>query len=151
MLLLVLLQVSCQNNEFIGYKDLLVKSPLLLWGSSKEEVKSKYPDVEEIDNYFFENNLNGKIKNRLFEFIDNKLFFVGVSYGSYSNEELDLLRNELEKNYGISLLEDNGTIESWHIKSNENNNIVFMINKLQNNIVNCSYINPLLRDRYDKK
>jgi len=119
---------------------------MLLWGSSKEEVKINYPNVEEFNNNFYEHNLKGKVKNRFFEFINNKLFFVGVSYGNYSDNELDLLKNELQKNYGISLIEDNGTIEWWHIKSNENNNIVFTINKLQNNMVNCSYINPSLRD-----
>jgi hypothetical protein len=63
---------------------------------------------------------------------------------------LDSLKKELQKKYGILLIEDNGTIESWHIKSNDNNNIVFTINKLQNNMVTCSYINPSLRDLYGK-
>ena len=96
--LIVLLQVSCQkNNEYIGYNDLLVKSPMLLWGSSKEEVKNKYPNVEEYCNGLWEMNLNGQIKQRYFNFIDNELYFVGVSYGNYSDYDLNLLKNRLKK------------------------------------------------------
>jgi hypothetical protein len=57
----------------------------------------------------------------------------------------------LERKYGIRLIEDNGTIETWYIKNTENNDIVFVINKLENNMVRCSYINPTLRDEFEKK
>jgi hypothetical protein len=147
----IISQISCKEENifediFTGYNDLLDNSPMLLWGSSKQEVKYKYSNVEETGNEFFEYNLNGKIKFRVFYFVDNKLYFVGVSYGEYNNDELDLLRSKIQKNFGIILLEDNGTIESWYIEDNENNAIVFTINKLRNNTVNCSYINPILRD-----
>jgi hypothetical protein len=153
-LLLVISQISCKKDiaiDYNGYNDLLENSPMLLWGSSKEEVKIKYPDVKEarydLDNTLREYNLNGKIKGRHFEFIDNKLFFVAVTYGNYNDNELDLLKKELHEDYGILLIEDNGTIEAWYIIKNENNEIVFVIDKSRNNIVNCSYINPVLRDR----
>lgn len=149
--LLVLLMLSCQKNiEYIGYNDLLESSPILLWGSSKDDVKNKYPNVEERDNALWEYNLNGRIIQRFFDFIGNELYFVGVSYGNYSNDALGILKNVLEKEHGIFTIEDNGTIETWHIKTDENNNIVFVINKLENNMVNCSYINPVLRDKYEK-
>jgi hypothetical protein len=147
-------QVSCQNNKkFTGYNDLLYNSPSLSWGSSIEEVKSKYPNIEK--NVFGEydddkNNLPGQIQSRIFFFHDNQLYTVLVNYGAYNDDELDLLRNNLQKKYGIYLIEDNGTIESWYIADNENNTTAFAINKLEDNTVRCSYINPKLRDEHDK-
>ena len=149
-LLLISCQQNLQNETFIGYNDVIIGSPTLLWGSSIEDLKNKYPNAinESGDNISFdEYNLDGKIW-RYFDFVDNKLWMVGVSYGEYSNDELDLLRNDLQKNYGISLIEDNGTIEVWHLEDNEYNQIVFAINKISNNAVNCSYINPSLREIY---
>jgi hypothetical protein len=127
----------------------LVNSPILLWGSSIEELKNNYPNIEEFGvntNMFTEYNLDGQIKGRMFRFINNKLFMIHVSYGEYSNNRLDLLRKDLQKKYGIFPIEDNGTIEAWYIKNDENDEIAFLINKLQNNTVNASYINPPLRD-----
>ncbi|MDR1859232.1 MAG: hypothetical protein LBQ69_07160 [Treponema sp.] len=152
-LLLVSCQQSQRNETFIGYSDVIVNSPTLLWGSSTEDLKNKYPNVvnESGDNITFdEYNLNGKIW-RFFDFIDNQLWRVGVSYGEHSDDELDLLRKDLQKKYGISLIEDNGTIEAWYLESNEYNQIVFLINKLENNTINCSYINPPLMDLHWKK
>jgi len=140
---------SLQNETIIGYNDVIITSPTLLWGSSIEALKNKYPNVvnESGDNSTFdEYNLNGKIW-RFFDFIDNQLWRVGVCYGEYSDEELDLLRKNLQKNYGLSLIEDNGTIEVWHLEGNDDyNQIVFAINKIKNNTVNCSYINPFLSE-----
>ena len=150
---LVLFQISCQKDEvFIGYNDLLVNSPMLLWGSSIENMKNNYPNIEEFsnNNMFRECDLNGQIKFRLFSFTNNKLFYVAVSYGEYNNEEMELLKNNLQEKYGIYLIEDNGTIETWYINSNKDNQIVFNINKIENNTVNCSYINPTLREIDDK-
>jgi len=149
LLLLILLQTSCQENEpFIGYDDILVNSPALVWGSSINEIKKKYPNVEESGyNCFNEINPDERIKARFFNFYNNQLFWVGVSYGSYTAEELNILKKELQKKHGDFLIEDNGTIESWYIKRDNNNEIVFLINKLQNNTINCSYINPSLRDK----
>jgi hypothetical protein len=166
LFLFALFQISCKKSkEFIGYNDLVDDSPKILWGSSLEEVKNKYPNIEEpvlnielIRNLeriealyehnkaFYEPKLDGKIKFRNFEFIDNKLFAVYVSYGSYSSEMLELLKEEIEKKYGKITTEDNGTIESWYIVNTENNLIVIVINKLQNNVVNCSYIYPPLNE-----
>jgi len=146
------LLVSCQqsqpNETFIGYNDVISNSPTLLWGSSTDDLEKKYPNVvnESGDNITFdEYNSNGKVW-RSFDFIDNQLWRVCVSYGEYSNDELDLLKKDLQKKYGIFLIEGNDTIEFWHLESNEYNQIVFAINKLKNNTVNCSYINPPLRD-----
>jgi len=147
-LLLTSCQQSQRNETFIGYNDVILNSPTLLWGSSIEELKNKYPNVvnESSDNIIFdEYNLNEKIW-RSFDFLDNQLWRVCVSYGKYSEDELDLLRKGLQKNHGIYSIYDNGTIETWHLESNENNQIVFTINKIENNTVNCSYINPPLMD-----
>jgi hypothetical protein len=147
-------QVSCQKNkEFIGYNDLLYNSSSLLWGSSIEEVKNKYPNIEKSGFGGYEddkNTLTGKMQSRFFRFYDNQLYMVLINYGTYNDNELDLLRNNLQKKYGIKLIEDNGTIENWYITDNENNATVFAINKIENNTVRCSYINPKLRDEYDK-
>jgi hypothetical protein len=155
---LILFQISCQQEKeqtFIGYDDLLVNSPMLLWGSSIEEFKNKYPDIEEFGNsddqnfteqIFTEQNFNGKINARYFRYFNNKLYMVHVSYGNYSNNELDSLKDNLQKKYGINLIEDNGTIETWYLEGNEDTQIVFLINKVENNMLNCSYINPHLRD-----
>jgi hypothetical protein len=155
--LFYLLLVSCQQSQpdetFIGYNDVISNSPTLLWGSSTENLKNKYQNVvnESGDNITFdEYNSNGKIW-RFFDFIDNQLWRVGVSYGEFSDDELELLRKDLQKKHGISLIEGNDTIEIWHLESNEYNQIVFAINKLKNNTVNCSYINPPLRDLHWKK
>jgi len=43
-----------------------------------------------------------------------------------------------------------GKSQFWDIADNENNVIVFAINKLENNTVRCSYINPKLMDEADK-
>ena len=75
---------------------------------------------------------------------------VYVHYGQYSNEKLKLLKNNIQKIYGIKLIEDNGTIESWYIENNEYNSIVFLINKLENNTIRGTYQNPELRKIYDK-
>jgi hypothetical protein len=170
LFLFALFQISCKKSkEFIGYNDLVDDSPKILWGSSYEEVKNKYPNIEEpvlnieiirnferieafyeLNKTFNEPKLDGKIKFRNFEFIDNKLFAVYVSYGSYSSEMLGLLKKEIEKKYGKITTEDNGTIESWYIVNTENNLIVIVINKLQNNVVYCSYIYPPLNDEYLK-
>jgi len=148
-------QVSCQKNkEFIGYNDLLYNSPSLLWGSSIEEVKNKYPNIEKrgFNGYDdIKNNLTGQIQSRFFRFYDNQLYMVLINYGTYNDAELDLLKNNLQIKYGKYLIEDNGTIENWYIADNENNAITFVINKIENNTVRCSYINPKLRDEYDKK
>ena len=153
--LLILSHVSCQkNNEFIGYNDLLENSPMILWGSSKDEVKIKFPNVVErdypFDNILWEMNLNGQIKQRYFKFYNNKLYLVRVSYGNYNDDELNILKNKLEKVYGIKLINENETSEFWHIKDNENNIIVLSIDKFNNKMVNCSYINSVLMDEYDK-
>ena len=151
---LSIFQVSCQKNkEFIGYNDLLYNSPSLLWGSSLEEVKSKYPNIEKSSfggYYDDKNNLTGKTQSRFFRFYDNQLYMVLINYGTYNDDELDLLRSNLQKKYGIHLIEDNGTIESWYMADNENNTTAFTINKLENNTVRGSYINPKLRDEHDK-
>jgi hypothetical protein len=147
-----LLLISCQENttliDDIEYNDLLVTSPSIRWGSSPEELKRKYPNVvnESGDNMTFdEYNLNGKVW-RSFRFIDNKLWGIFVSYGEYGEDELDLLRNDLQEKHGISSIHDNGTIETWDLGNNEYTQIVFVTNKLMNNTVNCSYLNPPLRD-----
>jgi hypothetical protein len=147
-----LFQVSCKKNkEFLGYKDLLDNSPMLLWGSSVEEVKSKYPDIEDFgnndDNYILKYIPDG---GKYFHFFNNQLFMVHVFGGIFAGDKLDALKNDIQKNYGIYLIEDNGTIESWYIINNENNAIAFTINKIENNKVYCSYVNPKLRDEYDK-
>jgi hypothetical protein len=146
---LVLFQISCQKDEvFIGYNDILVNSPMLLWDSSIEELKNNYPNIEEfgVNNMFTEYNLDGQIEFRIFHYFNNELFMVAVSYGKYSNDRLDLLRKDLQKKYGTFTIEDSGTIEAWYLELNEYNEIVFLINKLENNTVRCSYINPSLRD-----
>jgi hypothetical protein len=153
ILLSGIFQISCQkNDEFIGYKDLLDNSPMLLWGSSIEQVKNKYPNIEKngFDGYDDKNNLTGKIQSRFFRFYDNQLYMVLINYGTYNDDELDLLRNNLQRKYGIYLIEDNGTIETWYMEDNENNATAFAVNKLENNTVRCSYINPKLRDEYDE-
>jgi hypothetical protein len=152
IILFALSQVSCQKNKvFIGYNDLVNDSPKLLWGSSLEELKSKYPNVVETMNIgiikeFDEGKMDGQIKYRGFQFINNKLFMVLASYGNYSSEMLELLKENIVKKYGKITIEDNGTIESWYIENNKNNEIVILINKIENNVVNCSYIFPPLRD-----
>lgn len=147
---LVLFQTSCQKSkEFIGYNDLLYNSPTLLWGSSIEEVKSKYPNIEKnpFGGYYDDkNNLLGQIKSRVFNFYNNQLFSVEISYGTYSDDDLNLLKNNFIKKYGSFNIEENGTIEDWFVINNENNQVVFVINKLQNNMIYCSYINPPLRE-----
>ena len=151
---LSIFQVSCQKNkEFTGYNDLLYNSPALLWGASIEEVKSKYPNIEENGFSGYDddkNNLTGQIQSRMFFFYDNQLYMVLINYGTYNDDELSLLRNNLQKKYGIHLIEDNGTLENWYIADNENNATAFTINKLENNTVRGSYINPELRDKHDK-
>jgi hypothetical protein len=152
IILFALSQVSCQKNKvFIGYNDLVDDSPKLLWGSSLKEVKNKYANVVETMNIgiikeFDEGNIDGQIKYRSFQYINNKLFIVHVSYGNYSSEMLELLKENIIKKYGKIKIEDNGTIESWYIENNKNNEIVILINKIENNVVNCSYIFPPLRD-----
>jgi hypothetical protein len=94
-------QVSCQKNkEFIGYNDLLYKSSSLLWGSSIEDVKSKYPNIEKngFGGYDDKNNLTGQIQSRMFFFYDNQLYAVLINYGTYNDDKLDLLKNNLQKN-----------------------------------------------------
>ena len=144
--------ISCQENttliEDIGYNDLLVASPSIRWGSSTEELRKKYSNVvnESGDNVSFdEYNPNGKVR-RSFHFIDNQLWGVFVSYGEYSGNDLDLLRKDLQERHGINSISDNGTIETWDLESNEHTQITFITNKLINNTVNCSYMNPPLRD-----
>jgi hypothetical protein len=152
LFLSVLVQMSCKTNKsFIGYNDLVNDSPKLLWSSSIEDLIDKYPNaVETMDKgiikEFDEYKLDGKVKYRNFQFINNKLFMVLASYGNYSFEMLELLREDIEKKYGKITIENNGTIESWYIENNKNNQIVLLINKLENNVVNCSYIFPPLRD-----
>jgi hypothetical protein len=146
--------VLCQKDkEFTGYKDLLYNLPALLWGSSIEEVKSKYPNIEKNGFGGYDdnrNNLTGQIQSRMFFFYDNQLYKALINYGTYNDNELDLLRKNIQKKYGIFLIEDNGTIEFWDIADNENNVTVFTINKLENNTVRGSYINPKLMDEADK-
>ena len=103
------------------------------------------------DETFYEYNFNGEKTIRFFDFINNQLWRVVVSYGQNSNSELDLLREELQNIYGLFPIEDNGTIESWYLELNENNEIVFVINKLKNNTINASYINPQLRKIHMKE
>ena len=145
-----------------GYNDILINSQTILWGSSIEILKNTFPNViyetyDEIfignpnDKTFHEYNFNGEKTIRFFDFINNQLWRVGVSYGQKSNSELDLLREELQKKYGLFPIEDNGTIESWYLELNEHNEIVFVINKLQNNTINTSYINPQLREIHMKE
>jgi hypothetical protein len=152
IILYTLSQVSCQKSkEFIGYDDLVDDSPKLLWGSSAEELKNKYPNVGETINIgiikeFNEGRMDSQIKFRGFQFINDKLFTVHVSYGNYSSEMLELLKEKIIRKYGKIITEDNGTIESWYIENNKNNETVILINKIKNNVVNCSYIFPPLRD-----
>jgi hypothetical protein len=87
------------------------------------------------DETFFEYNFNGEKTIRFFDFINNQLWRVGVSYGQNSNSELDLLRKEFQKKYGLFPIEDNGTIESWYLELDEYNEIVFLINKLQEGLL----------------
>jgi uncharacterized Rmd1/YagE family protein len=149
--------VSCQQNEtfmeYNGYNDIIVDSPALLWSSSRENFQKKYPMVSEFgdNNIYFENNLDGKITSRFFDFLDNQLWRVGVCYGEYSDDELDLLKKDLQKKYGIYLIEDNGTIETWYLENNEHTQIVFNINKIEHNTIYGSYLNPPLRDLDRKK
>ena len=120
---LLLLQVSCQTDkEFTGYDDLLGNSPTLLWGSSIEDVKEKYPNVSSwagssyAETSFGEDNPKGPIIFRSFEFINNQLFMVHVSYGSYTDDMLELLKQDIIAKYGKITIEDNGTIERWDIE-----------------------------------
>ena len=177
LFLIVVLYVSCQLSTIsaeniiskvqtdeisVGYNDVLVNSQTILWGSSIEIMKNTFPNViietyDEIfignpnDETFYEYNFDGEKTIRFFDFINNQLWRVGVSYGQNSNSELDLLREELQKKYGLFPIEDNGTIESWYLELNEDNETVFVINKLQNNTINASYINPPLRDIHMKE
>jgi len=64
---------------------------------------------------------------------------------------LNLLKKDLQKKYGLYLIEDNGTIESWYLEKNEHTQIVFNINKIENNTIYGSYLNPPLRDLDMKK
>jgi len=159
-----LLFISCPKSKTKGYNDLIWNSPELLWGSSINEFKNKYPNVKEfsevnklkdVEIVFYEaieRSLNEHaIEGRYFHFYNNRLFKVDVCYGNYNQVELDLLKNNLQKKYGIDLIENNGTIEGWHINIDKNNKIVFLINILDNNTVNCSYINPFLNDTYLKR
>jgi len=102
---------------------------------------------ETFNEYYF----NGEKTIRFFNFIENQLYWVGVSYGQYSNGELDLFKENLQKIFGTFPIEDNGTIEEWYLEMKEYNTIVFTINKLQNNTLNASYMNPYLRDKYWKE
>ena len=152
-----------QTDEIsVGYNDVLIDSQTILWGSSIEILKNTFPNVnyetyDEIfignpnDETFYEYNFHGEKTIRFFDFINNQLWRVGVSYGQKSNSELDLLRGEFQKQYGLFLIEDNGSIESWYLEFNEHNEIVFVINKLQNNTINASYINPQLRKIHMKE
>ena len=175
--LIVVFGVSCQQSNIsteslinkiptdeisTGYNDVLVNTQTILWGSSIEILKNTFPNViyetyDEIfignpnDETFYEYNFHGEKTIRFFDFINNQLWRVGVSYGQKSNSELDLLRGEFQKQYGLFLIEDNGSIESWYLEFNEHNEIVFVINKLQNNTINASYINPQLREIHMKE
>jgi hypothetical protein len=143
------LQISCQN-EFKGYKDLLDNSPKLLWGSSIEQVKSKYPDIENFGNSY-DNYIVKYIPNRkkYFHFINNQLFMVHVFCGIYSGENLTLLKKNIRNKYGIYSIEGSGIIERWLIAYSDNNMTNFAVN-IENNKVRCIYIYPKLLDEYNK-
>jgi len=120
---------------------------VLLWGSSIGDVKNKYPYIEENElGYFTDNNLSGEIVDRYFDFIDNKLCMVSVHYGNYSNNDLNILRKTLKKNYGIRLIKDDSIYTHWYINNKLNNIIVFEINKFQDNSLSCYYMNNQLVD-----
>jgi len=132
-----------------GYIDLLYDSPKVLWGSSIEEVKSKYPNIEE--SYFGgyddnENNLNGRIESRIFHFYNNKLYMVNISYGFYKKDEVDILKKELQKKYGDFLIKYD---EYWYVINKKNNQVVFSITYMGNYLVNCIYINQQIKNESD--
>jgi hypothetical protein len=60
-------------------------------------IKSKYPNIKE---YMFggydddKNNLNGKMQSRIFSFYKDQLYMVNISYGMYTEREVDILKNE---------------------------------------------------------
>ena len=177
ILLIFIFNISCQQANIsieglinkistdeisVGYNDVLINSQTILWGSSIEILKNTFPNAinetyDEIiignpnDETFYEYNFYGEKTIRFFDFINNQLWRVVVSYGQNSNSELDLLREEFQNKYGLFPIEENGTIESWYLELNENNEIVFVINKLKNNTINASYINPQLREIHMKE
>jgi hypothetical protein len=133
----------------VGYKDLLYDSPALLWGSSIKEVKSKYPNITEsmFGGYDDdENNLNGKMQSRIFSFHNNQLYMVNISYGMYTEEEVDILMNELQGKYGNFLMEDDVSIKHWYVINEKNNQAVFIITYMGNYLVNCIYINQQIKN-----
>jgi len=132
-----------------GYNDLLYDSPALLWGSSIKEVKSKYPNIKE--NMFGgyrddENNLNGKMQSRIFSFHNDQLYMVNISYGMYTEEEIDILRNELQKKYGDFLIKYD---EYWYVINEKNNQVVFVITYMGDYLVNGIYINQQIKNESD--
>ena len=161
--LLVLFYISCQqNNNFNGYKDILINSPLLLWDSSIDIVKGKYKNIFEIENskfsddeiiVFKENELKEGIYYRYFLFLNNKLYKVVVGYGIYDNEMLNLLKMNIDKKHGIYQIENNDYFEKWDINFIENTKLNLQIHKLYKdyNIVKIEYINNFIKDIYPLK
>jgi hypothetical protein len=107
----------------------LVNSPILLWGSSIENLENNYPNVfEDMEinpfNYYFEGNygdekMEDQIVYRAFSFFDNKLFKVEVCYrNSYDVFEL-LMRNILRIYGETKTREYNKESGKWIIKNNK--------------------------------
>jgi hypothetical protein len=163
VILIILIQISCQrDNNFDGYNDILVNSSLLLWDSSINKLKDKYQNILEIENnkisndeiiVFKEDKLEGKIKYRYFAFVNKKLYRVEVGYGIYDSEKLNLLKKDLDKNYGIYQIENHDKFEKWNLKNNDNTEIIFQIDKFHKdyNIVSSVYFNSFIGNKYPLK
>ena len=87
-----LMNLEQTDETFSGYNDLLVNSQTILWGSSIEIMKNNFPNVigdsddviyyiKSCEETFNEYNFNGEKTIRFFNFIENQLYWVGVSYG----------------------------------------------------------------------
>ena len=149
---MTIFNISCTKDEhFIGYNDLIIDSPKLLWNSSIEDLSDKYPNAIRInENYFYENNPNEKVFSRIFSYSENKLYSVFVNYGNYNDLELENLKIHLKRNVGIYSTEDTISTEIWYLNT-EKNKVYFVIDKTQNNTVNCQYSNSTLENKIFEK
>ena len=95
--------IQAQNLPFFGYDN-------LSWGTSSEIVKKKYSITNESTSTkdslgnsiqkLTQNNVSEMIYMREFEFIDNKLFRVYVTYNNADDTTYETLRRTLTGNYG---------------------------------------------------
>jgi hypothetical protein len=144
-----------QNNKQyprnISYNDLLFESPALFWGSSIFEVKTKYPNLEVniFGGFYDDNNFHGEMESRTFYFYKNQLYMVNVTYGMYTEKEVEILKNELQEKYGIFLIKDDVSIKYWYIINEKNNQVVFSITYMGDYLINCIYINQQIKNESD--